>query len=110
MDIRTAADNYLKHLGESGKSERTLYTYGKDLEQVCRFFKGDAEMDKIHLLQVGKFLKSDDLLKLPNGKDRAEPTVKKTVRVFTQFILWSHAQGYMDTVPLPKSLDAKKKE
>ena len=100
----TASENYLKHLKKGGLKDRTLYTYGKDLEQIRRSFGDDSAMDHIQLLKVGKFLKSDELLKLANGKDRAEPTVKKTVRVFTHFILWSHKQGYMDILPLPKSL------
>ncbi len=107
MDMKTASVNYLTHLKEEGLKERTLYTYGKDLEQVRRFFGDDTPMDQIQLLKVGKFLKSDELLKLPNGKERALPTIKKTTRVFTHFIIWSHKQGYIDMLPLPKSLIEK---
>lgn len=105
MDIKATSKAYLEYLSSSGLSERTIYTYGKDLQQVCRFFGENTDMNSILVTQVGKFLKSDELLKLPNGKERAEPTVKKTIRVFTQFIKWSHEQGYMDTTPLPKSLN-----
>ncbi len=104
MDIKTASEHYLAHLKREGLKERTLYTYGKDLEQIRRFFGDDISMNQIQLLKVGKFLKSDELLKLLNGRERAQPTIKKTIRVFTHFIIWSHKQGYMDMLPLPKSL------
>ena len=107
MNVKTASEAYLTHLKTQGLKERTLYTYGKDLEQVRQFFGDESLMEEIHLLKVGKFLKSDILLKLANGKDRAEPTVKKTVRVFTHFILWSYKQGYLDALPLPKALTEK---
>lgn len=53
---------------------------------------------------VSGFLKSDTLLKLPNGNERSEPTVKKTVRVFRMFLVWALGKGYIIKLPLPRSL------
>ena len=72
---------YLEHLKTEGKSERTLYTYGQDAKQITSFFGAERKLSAILVPHVGKFLKSDALLKLPNGNERAEPTVRKTVRV-----------------------------
>ena len=79
--VHEAAQAYLEHLRTQGKKDRTLYTYGKDFEQMEAFFGADRKLRTILPPHVGKFLKSDDLLRLPSGAERAKPTVDKTVRV-----------------------------
>ena len=86
----------------NGKSERTLYTYSKDAEQIEAFFGLDKKLGSILVPHVSGFLKSDALLKMHSGKERSEPTVKKTVRVFRMFLVWALAQGYIAKLPLPK--------
>jgi len=95
---------YLEHLKKEGKSERTIYTYQKDTEQIIEFHGADRRLTSILTPHVGKFLKSDILLKLPNGKQRAEQTVRKTVRVFRMFMCWCMEHGYIDRLPLPKDV------
>ncbi len=95
---------YLEYLRVEGKSERTIYTYSRDVEQIVEFFGVDRKLTSILTPHVGKFLKSDILLKLPNGKCRADLTVKKTVRVLRMFMLWSRDKGYITSVPLPKNM------
>jgi hypothetical protein len=87
----------------TGKKERTLYTYRKDLDVVESFFGGGRQLAEIRLPQVGKFYKSDMLLKLPDGKERAERTVAKTVRVFRMMMVWARESGRIEELPLPKS-------
>jgi site-specific recombinase XerD len=89
--VHQAAEAFIGYLRESGKKERTLYTYRKDLDVVESFFGADRQLAEIRLPQVGKFYKSDLLFKLPDGKERAERTVAKTVRVFRMMMVW--AQG-----------------
>ena len=96
--VHQAAEAFIGHLRESGKKERTLYTYRKDLDAVEAFFGADRRLP-----QVGKFYKSDLLLKLPDGKERAERTVAKTVRVFRMMIVWARESGRIEELPLPKS-------
>jgi len=70
--VHQAAEAFIGYLRESGKKERTLYTYRKDLDAVEAFFGADRQLAEIRLPQVGKFYKSDLLLKLPTqGAGRA---------------------------------------
>lgn len=101
--VHQAAEAFIGHLRESGKKERTLYTYRKDLDVVEAFFGADRQLAEIRLSQVGKFYKSDLLLKLPDGKDRAERTIAKTVRVFRMMMVWTRESGHIEELPLPKS-------
>lgn len=104
ITLHEAAREYLEHLKFEGKSERTLYTYGKDFEQIEAHFKPEKKLSAIMIPHVSGFLKSDALLKLPNGKERSEPTVKKTVRVFRMFLVWTLGKGYITKLPLPKDM------
>ncbi len=111
--VHEAAQAYLEHLRTQGKKDRTLYTYGKDFEQMEAFFGADRKLRTILPPHVGKFLKSDDLLRLPSGAERAKPTVDKTVRVLRMFLVWAKETGRLDKLPLPKDLPmgrSKKKE
>ena len=45
--LHEAAQAYLEHLKGEGKKERTLYTYGKDLEQIEAFFGADRKLTGI---------------------------------------------------------------
>lgn len=100
--LREAIEEHLEYLKAQGKSERTLYTYGKDFEQVEAYFGPDKKLGSILIPHVSGFLKSDALLKMHGDKDRSEITVKKTVRVFRTFLVWALEQGYIDKLPLPK--------
>ena len=102
--LHQAAHAYLEHLKGLGKSERTLYTYGKDVEQVEAFFGADRKLATIVPAQVGKFFRSDELLKLPSGKERAKPTIEKTVRVVRMFLVWAKETGRISKLPLPKGM------
>ena len=100
--LHQAARAYLEHLRSQGKKERTLYTYGKDFEQIEAFFGAERKLSAILTPHVGKFFKSDALLKLPNGRERSKPTVEKTKRVFRMFLIWANETGRIDKLPLPK--------
>ncbi|BBO89855.1 hypothetical protein [Desulfosarcina ovata] len=100
--LHEAAKAYIEHLRTQGKTERTLYTYGKDFEQIEAFFGAERKLTSILVPHVGKFFKSDALLKLQNGKERAKPTVDKTKRVLRMFLIWAKETGRIDKLPLPK--------
>jgi hypothetical protein len=74
------------------------------LEQVESHFGKDKKLAAILTMHVSGFLKSDALLKLPSGKDRAKPTVDKTIRVFRMLLVWAKDQGYITKLPFPKDL------
>ena len=100
--IHEAAQAYLDHLRSQGKRERTLYTYAKDLALIEAFLGSDKPLTSIRTPQVGKFFKSDPLLKLASGKPRAEPTIAKTTRVLRMFLVWAKETGRLAALPLPK--------
>ena len=100
--LHDAVHEHLEYLKGQGKSERTLYTYSKDLEQVEAFFGPDKKLSAILIPHVSGFLKSDALLKMHGDKDRSEITVKKTIRVFRTLLVWAKEQGYIAKLPLPK--------
>lgn len=105
--IHDAAQAYLENLRQQGKKERTLYTYAKDFDLIEAFFGGDKPLASIRTPQIGKFFKSDHLLKMASGPDgtkkpRAKPTVDKTVRVFRMFLVWAKETGRLASLPLPK--------
>ena len=101
-----ASIQYLEYLKNQGKSDRTLYTYNRDLQQILSFFGPERLVDNIPLPLIGRFLKSDELRKLPNGQDRAPQTVNKTIRVFRMFMQWLVQVGYLSELNLPKSIPA----
>ena len=100
--LHQATQAYLEHLRSQGKKERTLYTYGKDFEQIEGFFGSERKLSAILTPHVGKFFKSDVLLKLPSGRERSQPTVEKTKRVLRMFLIWARETGRIDKLPLPK--------
>jgi len=101
--IHETAEAFIEHLREQGKKEKTLYTYAKDLALIEEFFGSDKKLADLRIPQVGKFLKSDQLLKRSNGEVRAERTVAKTVRVFRMMLVWAKDTGKIAELPLPKS-------
>jgi len=74
----------------------------RDFEQIASFFGKDRRLSAILAAHVGKFMKSDTLLRLPGGKERAKPTVDKTVRVLRMFLVWARETGRIAKLPLPK--------
>ena len=100
--LHDAAQAYLEHLKTEGKKEATIKTYGRDFEQIEAFFGADRKLPSILPAHVGKFFKSDVLLKLPSGKKRAKPTVDKTKRVLRMFLVWAKETGRIEKLPLPK--------
>ncbi len=100
--LHEAGQAYLEYLKSQGKKERTVYTYRKDLQQIEAFFGADREFKGILAPHVGKFLRSDALLKLPSGKERAKPTLDKTKRVLRMFLVWAVETGRIEKLPLPK--------
>jgi site-specific recombinase XerC len=104
VTLKEAIEQYMSVLKQEGKSPRTLYTYGKDCEQMIAFFGSEKKLINILPVHVASFYKSDALLKIAkNGKERAPKTVNKTKMVFRGVLTWALEQGYIESVPLPKN-------
>ena len=104
--LKEVGTEYLNYLKEKGLSDRSIYTYSNDLKQITAFFGEDKELDKILIPHVGRFLKSDELLK-KKDLDRAKPTIDKTIRFFRMLMIWAKEQGYIENLPLPKAIMGK---
>jgi len=103
ITLEKAVPEFLEHLKEQGKNERTVEVYGRCLENVITFFKPDKQLNKLTPALSGQFLKSDALLKKPNGKAKSEITVNQNVRVYRMMLTWAVETGYLQDIPLPKS-------
>lgn len=102
ITLEEAGKAYLEHLKSKGKKAGTLYTYGQDLKLIQAYFGTKYRISDIRVTQVGKFYKAEGLLMLANGKERAERTLKKTVRFFRLMMTWLHEEGVVKTLPLPQ--------
>ena len=108
--LKEAGPKYLEHLEAAGKNPRTVETYRRQLAVLAGFFGEDKKLAAIRPADVGRFLKSDALLKKPgSGKPRAEQTVKQIVRVLRMMLEWAHAQGLVETVAFPKDAMPKRR-
>lgn len=104
IPLSEAAVQYIEFLKYQGKSKRTLDTYQRDLQQILAFFGPARLVGNMPLPLIGRFLKSDELLRLPNGDARASQTVHKTIRVFRMWMQWLVQVGYLTELILPKSI------
>ncbi|HPQ70593.1 MAG TPA: hypothetical protein PKW95_15820 [bacterium] len=120
ITIKEAAEKYLTHLGELGKNERTVETYGRHLDLAIAHFGESKDIAKILPVHVSAFFKSDAVNKLireprkegepPRERPRSPHTVAQTKRVLRQMLVFCKDQGWTDKVPLPKSEAEKVKE
>ena len=106
--LKDAGEKWLEHLEAAGKQERTVATYRRQFAVVTGFFGEDKALTAIRVTDVGRFFKSDALLKMPTGKARAERTVAQIVRVLRMFLTWACEQGLIEAVPFPKAAMPKR--
>ena len=95
-------NEFLDYLKENGKKEKTLYTYGKDVELLVNHFGNGKAIKKITKPLMGGFLKSDPVNKTASGRDKSSITIKKTRRVVSQFFDWLIETGVIPESPMPK--------
>lgn len=107
--LEDAGAQYFAALEAEAKNPRTVGTYRRQFAVAAGFFGPGKKVASIRPADVGRFLKSDALLKKPNGKERAEPTVQQAVRVLRMFLEWAQAQGMAETVAFPKDAMPKRK-
>ncbi|HOO56475.1 MAG TPA: hypothetical protein PLN69_06615 [bacterium] len=103
ITLERAIPEFLEHLKEAGKNERTVAVYGRCLENAVTFFKADKQLGKLTPALVGQFFKSDAMTKKPNGKEKSEITITQGKRVFRMMLVWAAEAGHIADVPVPKS-------
>jgi len=109
LTLKDAAPQYLEHLRAAGKNEHTVRTYGKALDVVAGFFGEGKALKALRPADVGRFLKSDALLKKPSGAERARPTVDQITRVLRMLLEWAQAQGHVQTLAFPQDALPKRR-
>jgi len=102
LTLKEAVEQYLAHLAEIGKAKGTVATYGKDFELAVKHFGGHKKMDAFLPPHIATFFKSDLVNKLPNGKDRAKPTIDKTKRAVRMLFVWAKESSMINKLPIPK--------
>ena len=107
--LKDAGTQYFRILDATGKNPRTVNTYRRHFEIVVGFFGEGKKLSAIRPADVGRFLKSDALRVMPNGKERADATVKQIVRVLRMFLEWAQGQGIVESVAFPKNAMPKRR-
>ena len=100
--LKEAVDQYLAYLTEIGKRPGTVATYGKDFELAIKHFGENRKIDSFITPNISEFFKADLVNKLPNGKDRAKPTIDKTKRAVRMMFTWAKDKGLINRLPIPK--------
>ncbi len=101
--LKEAVEIYLDYLKEMGKKPGTITSYGKDFDLAIELFGEDKKIDSIAVCNIGKFFKSDQMNKLKNGNDKAEPTIKQTKRAVRMMFTWMKDSGMINALPIPKN-------
>ena len=94
-------NQFLDYLKSKGKKEKTLYTYGKDVELLVNHFGNGKAVNKITKSLMGGFLKCDGILKTASGKDKSHITINKTRRVVSQLFDWMIESEVITESPMP---------
>ena len=97
-------NKFLDYLKSKGKKEKTLYTYGKDVELLVQHFGNGKAVNKITKSLMGGFLKCDGILKTASGKDKSHITINKTRRVVSQLFDWMIETEVITESPMPKEM------
>ena len=101
-DLVEKVNRFLDHLKSNGKKEKTLYTYGKDMEIFLEHFGPDKSIQKITKPLMGSFLKCDGIMKTSSGRQKSNITITKTRRVVSQFLNWLVSTNALESSPMPK--------
>jgi len=109
LTLKDAAPQYLQYLRAAGKNVHTVRTYGKALEAIAGFFGEAKALKALRPADVGRFLKSDALLKKPNGAERAKPTIDQIIRVLRMLLEWAQGQGHVAAVAFPQDALPKRR-
>ncbi len=102
ITLKNAVDAYLAHLADSGTKENTVNVYRRVLDLAIAHFGEEKKLTSIMVPHVGKFFSSQAVNFHPNGRPKAEPTIKQIKRVFRQCMTFCKEQGCIATIPIPK--------
>ena len=105
--LKEGIEAYIGHLQAQGKKGTTIGVYKKALALAAGHFGEDRDLARMLPAHAAGFLKSDAVLKKPDGAERAEISVEQIRRVFRQMLTFCRDKGLIESLPLPKDELAK---
>jgi len=104
ITLGRAANEYVKHLEETGQKASTVGTAKRSLDLLIGWMNEEKAVDKILPFHVAAFFKSEAATMQP-GKDgpkpRAQASILQIRRIVRSALVWWHEQGRAKTVALP---------
>ena len=97
------AKDFIEHLRQAGKKERTLYTYSRTWSRSVPFSARTNRSPASNLFRWASFSNPTLCSSWPMEPIGPERTVAKTVRVFRMMMIWAKETGRIEILPLPKS-------
>ena len=77
--------------------------YAGDLKLAVGFFGPATPLARLNAAWLGRFVKSEALLKRANGSHRKPLSVARARRVLRLMLVWAEEQGHIEQIPLPKA-------
>ena len=106
LELHIGAEEYLENLVATGQKPSTVGTAKRSLALFEEALGAKKVIAKIMPVHVAGFFKSEAATMQP-GKDgpkqRAAASVLQIRRIVRSALVWWQEQGYLETVPLPKT-------
>jgi len=106
INLKEASAQYIQHLEQTGQKPSTVGTAKRTLDLLLADMGEGKAVDKILPVHVAAFFKSEAATMQP-GKDgpkpRAQASMLQIRRIVRAALVWWHEQGYLETVPVPRS-------
>jgi len=102
VELHIGVEEYIDHLVAIGKKPSTVGTTKRTLQLFEENLGAKKVIAKILPVHVAGFFKSEAATTL-NGKPRAKASILQIQRIVRGALVLWHEQGYLESVPLPKS-------
>ena len=100
--LRIGIKEYIEHLEAVGKRPSTVKTAQRTMDLFIGHLGEGKEVAKIMPVHVAGFFKSEAATTL-RDKLRAKASILQIRRIVRDALVYWYAQGYLDSVPLPKN-------
>ena len=101
------AERYLEHLGASGKSQGTSFSYSIELRTACKALGSDTLISALTVEDVRRYFACDAVMKLKSGRPKAMPSYLKTQRVLRLALCWAEERRWIEKAPIPEQGESK---
>jgi hypothetical protein len=100
LTLLQLSSQYLLHMEEEGKSAGTQFSYSMELKLARDELGADTLVSALTADDIERFNKSKRVMKLKNGKPKAEPSFMKTRRVLRLALAWAAQSGLIASSPI----------